>query len=100
MKSVAAFAALAVITCFGSAVAAPITPDSSNVAASPIVAAPPAKANRLDPNAVICHTDTTTGSRLDTERVCMTRAQWEENTHQDRQWLNRSASIAKGATGH
>ena len=41
----------------------------------PAAAAPDA---RYDPNKVICKTTYATGSRLASERVCMTRKQWDE----------------------
>ena len=36
------------------------------------------KSDRNDPNKVICHTNQQTGSRTRVNRVCHTRAEWEE----------------------
>ena len=36
------------------------------------------KDSRSDPNKVICHTDQETGSRTRVNRVCHTRAEWDE----------------------
>ena len=46
-------------------------------------AAPPA-ANPHDPNEMVCQRVQVLGSRLNNQRVCMTRAQWEERRAQDR----------------
>ncbi len=43
----------------------------------------------LDPNEVVCEKQEVLGSRLATKRVCMTRAEWAELRHQDRQDLER-----------
>lgn len=50
---------------------------------------PPGKPPR-DPNEVVCEKQEVLGSRLNTKRVCMTRAQWQEQRMQDRMDLDRS----------
>jgi hypothetical protein len=52
----------------------------AQVSAQPLAATPPP----LDPNKVICRTIDRTGSRLARDRICMTRAQWDERTRNDR----------------
>ena len=48
---------------------------------------PNAKAS--DPNEVVCERQESTGSRLQSKKVCMTRAQWADKRLQDRQDLER-----------
>lgn len=42
-----------------------------------------------DPHKVICKRLPTTGSRLDSERICMTKVEWAERTRQDQEDLKR-----------
>jgi hypothetical protein len=44
---------------------------------------PPANPPSRDPNKVICKNIDRTGSRLASDRICMTRAQWDERTRND-----------------
>lgn len=43
-----------------------------------------------DPNEVVCEKQQETGSRLGSERVCMTRSQWAEQRRLDRQDIERA----------
>ena len=44
---------------------------------------------RGDPNQIICVSETVTGSRLGTRRVCRTRAEWAEHRAQTRTVIER-----------
>ena len=59
------------------------------VAQTPRPASPPASQKALDPNEVICEKQEVLGSRLQTRRVCMTRAKWADLRLQDRQDVER-----------
>ena len=50
--------------------------------APPAAVAPTAAAS--DANKVVCHNEEVTGSRLGNVRICMTRAQWDERSANDR----------------
>lgn len=50
------------------------------------------KASAADPNQQICRQINRLGSRLDRQRVCMTRAEWEEQRRTSRQGLDRMQS--------
>lgn len=50
----------------------------------------PAKRKVSDPNEVVCKREEVTGSRLQSRRVCMTRAQWAEQRQLDRANVERS----------
>jgi hypothetical protein len=43
-----------------------------------------------DPNQVVCRRELRLGSRLDTQRVCRTRAEWAEHRRQYQQNLDRA----------
>lgn len=43
-----------------------------------------------DPNQVICRRELRLGSRLDTQRVCRTRAEWAEHRRQYQQNVDRA----------
>lgn len=43
-----------------------------------------------DPNEVVCEKQQETGSRLSSERVCMTRSQWAEQRRLDRQEIEKA----------
>lgn len=49
-----------------------------------------AKKKLRDPNQMVCKTEETLGSRLQSRKVCRTRAQWEEQRQVDRQTVERS----------
>lgn len=55
-------------------------------AAKPVAAA---KGTAQDPNAVICHSEAQSGTRLVT-RTCMRVSEWRERQLQDRQNLNNA----------
>ncbi len=67
--------------------------------------APSVKLDRNDPNYVICRRESVTGSLVQTNKVCLTRAQWAERTResqavgqdmQDRSRINSCGSSAPG----
>ena len=62
------------------------------LAALPVIAAAqePAKRKVADPNEMVCKREEVTGSRLQSRRVCMTRAQWAEQRQLDRLNVERS----------
>ena len=43
-----------------------------------------------DPNEKVCQVVTPVGSRLNTKKVCATRAEWEEKRRQDREATERA----------
>lgn len=43
-----------------------------------------------DPNEVVCEKQEETGSRLASQRVCMTRSQWAEQRRVDRQDIDKA----------
>ena len=66
-------------------------------------AVPPAADQRAeqgkdDPDRLVCRRDTETGSRLKAQRVCMTRAQWDEQRRQSRQSIERSQTQTRVET--
>jgi invasion protein IalB len=69
------------------------------IAQAPAAQAPAAQEKQPnDPNEVVCEKQESTGSRIASRRVCMTRAQWAERKLQDRQELER-VQIQRGAKG-
>jgi invasion protein IalB len=78
----ATFAATLMIGLLASVPAAAADP-----AASPAAGA--AKKPARDMNEVVCEREQVIGSRLGSKRVCMTRAEWADLRHQDRQELDR-----------
>ena len=69
------------------------------IAQVPAAQAPAAQERQPnDPNEVVCEKQESTGSRIASRRVCMTRAQWAERKLQDRQELER-VQIQRGAKG-
>ena len=46
-----------------------------------------------DPNEIICEKQQVIGSRLQTKRVCMTRAQWADRRNQERQAIERVQTL-------
>src|SRR5215213_3486093 len=67
------FSAL-VATVAGALIAAPVAATGSGSA----------QAGTYDPNERVCEKIITTGSRLASKTVCMTRAQWEQRKRDDR----------------
>ena len=51
---------------------------------------PPLAKKALDPNQMICEKQEVVGSRLATEKVCHTRAQWADLRLQDRQGIDKA----------
>jgi predicted secreted protein len=50
----------------------------------------PNKHGTPDPNETICRKEQVLGSRLQTRKICMTRAQWAEQRLLDRQNIERA----------
>ena len=59
---------------------------------------PPAPQKTPDPNQIVCEKQEVIGSRLQTKRVCMTRAQWADARLQDRQDLEK-IQVQRGMKG-
>lgn len=51
-----------------------------------------------DPNEVVCQRQEVIGSRVQSKRVCMTRAQWADLRSQDRQEIER-VQVKRGMIG-
>ena len=49
-----------------------------------------------DPNQIVCDKQEVLGSRVATKKVCMTRAEWAERRHLERQEIDR-AQTARGS---
>ncbi len=58
-------------------------------AAVPALAEPGDKSKSLDPNQVICRSEPIVGSRLATERKCLTRIQWKQQQDEQRKTVDR-----------
>lgn len=65
----------------GIAVASPATAQDNSASSR--------KHKARDPNEQVCKSEEVLGSRLATRRVCMSRAEWAERTHGDRQAVER-----------
>lgn len=76
------------------ALATPVLADSTSSSAT----APTTKSDASDPNKVICRRIEVIGSRLDSKRVCRTRAEWDAEQAANRQDLDRSQNM-RGARG-
>lgn len=50
------------------------------------------KRKARDPNEVVCKKEEVLGSRLQTRKVCMTRAEWAERRRLDREEIRRAQS--------
>lgn len=61
--------------------------------------APTTKADAADPNKVICRRIEVIGSRLDSKRVCRTKADWEAEQALNRQTLEQGQNM-RGARGN
>ena len=74
---------------------------ASSAGAAPAAAAKPAKA-APDPNEVVCQSRPITGSRLVKEKVCHTRAEWNQANNVVQQQVNNmeNAHGFPGAPGH
>ena len=72
-------------------------------AAAGLAAAAPEPANKgkqsgkqRDPNEIVCEKTEIIGSRLNSKRVCKTRAEWVEQRRLDRMEINK-AQVGKGS---
>ena len=89
--AIAAFAATLIAAAAGAALADPAaTPVAEGAGAQTQAAAPVKKAKVQTPTDIICRTETTTGSRLDSHRVCMTRAEWDQENQSARNAMDNS----------
>jgi len=68
------------------------SPAGTNAANTP--AAAPAPDPKHDPNKVICHTITPTGSRLGGERICQPRHVWEEQARNAKDMVDHNVGAA------
>jgi hypothetical protein len=70
---------------------------------SPAVAAPQERATRVNandnPNRMICRASREIGSRLSLNRVCRTKAQWDEYHVQTRNTLERAQNQRQSSYG-
>ena len=69
-------------------------------AASPAIAestGSPTTAKSKDPNRKICEKVERIGSRLATDRICMTAAQWEEQKRENREHVERVQRVVNQA---
>ncbi len=58
--------------------------------ARPAVAKDRPKGDTRDPNEWICERQTIIGTRLNTRRVCATRAEWEEKRRLDKEAIDQA----------
>jgi hypothetical protein len=105
MRRFAAVLALSVVTFAGVAYADPDAPAGNPVAAPPSTGA--AKSTKPVHDAswsstVVCKSQETTGSRLGGKRVCMTRAEWEEQSAEHKRVYQDEMlkGTLAGAPGH
>jgi hypothetical protein len=61
-----------------------------SLVATSAIAQEAAKPKGRDPNQIVCKKEEVLGSRLQTRKVCMTRAEWAEQRQLDRQNVERS----------
>lgn len=64
----------------------------------PVAAEPAGKKKASDPNEVVCRKEEVLGSRLATRKVCKTRAEWADETRENRGNIER-AQVQRGLTG-
>jgi invasion protein IalB len=67
----------------------PDTASSTATAAAPATAASGKGKKKADPNEVVCRKEEVLGSRLQTQRICMTRSEWAEANRQQRGEVER-----------
>lgn len=67
----------------------PDTASSTATAAAPATAASGKGKKKADPNEVICRKEEVLGSRLQSQRICMTRSEWAEANRQQRSEVER-----------
>ncbi|WP_428684595.1 hypothetical protein [Sphingopyxis sp.] len=63
----------------------------------PAAAEPAGK--KKDPNEVVCRKEEVLGSRLQTTKICKTRAEWAEETRENRGNIER-AQVQRGTAGN
>lgn len=63
---------------------------SAALAEPPIVVSGPSV--RYDPNEIVCRSEAESGSRLRTQRICATRADWAEHKRVQRQLVEHAQS--------
>ena len=64
-----------------------------------IAAAEEKKADKNDPNRMICEKQEVLGSRVATKKICMTAAQWEDRRREDREAIEKGQKQARGPSG-
>ena len=69
------------------------------LATSPVAAEPSGKKKTTDPNEVVCRKEEILGSRLASRKVCKTRAEWAEETRENRGNIER-AQVQRGTAGN
>lgn len=57
--------------------------------ASPASAEPQPAKSRLDPERIICRTEAKIGSRVQTDKVCMSARKWADYSHDQRQSIEK-----------
>lgn len=58
-------------------------------AATSAIAKKPEEKKPLDPNEMVCRTEPLIGTRLQTQKTCMTRSQWEQYQQDIRRTVQR-----------
>jgi hypothetical protein len=64
-----------------------------------LAAAGEKKADKNDPNRMVCEKQEVLGSRVATKKVCMTAAQWEDRRREDREAIEKGQKQARGPSG-
>jgi hypothetical protein len=64
-----------------------------------IAAAEQKKADKNDPNRIICEKQEVLGSRVATKKICLTAAQWEDRRREDREAIEKGQKQARGPSG-
>ncbi len=67
----------------------PDTASSTATTAAPTTTASGKGKKKADPNEVICRKEEVLGSRLQSQRICMTRSEWAEANRQQRSEVER-----------
>ena len=81
-KPILLVATLAALAASAALAQAPQAPPQQQRSASPN--------DGLDPNEIICRSESEVGSRLRRHRTCVTRAQWAEQMRQSRQYVEKA----------
>ena len=76
----------------------PDTASSAATAAAPTTTASGKGKKKADPNEVICRKEEVLGSRLQSQRICMTRSEWAEANRQQRSEVERR-QVQRGTAG-